>query len=638
MCGICGIISVSPEERFDPSAIDRMRETLHHRGPDDAGRYLAPGAALGHRRLSIIDLRPEGRQPMSNEDGTLWIVYNGEIYNFAEHREWLIERGHRFRSLTDTEVILHLYEELGEECLERLRGMFAFAIWDQRRRALFMARDRVGKKPLFYLWNGRHLIFGSEPKAILAYPGVEAAADPAALNLYLAFGYVPGPLSAFRGINKLPAGHFLTLRDGRVEVKRYWQLDYLPKLKIGPAEAREEIVRRLSEAVKLRMVSDVPIGALLSGGIDSSAVVALMTRHSSRPVKTFSIGFREKDYDETVYARMIAQRFHTEHHELQIEPDALEIIDRLVWHYNEPFADPSALPTLYLCKMAREQVTVALNGDGGDENFAGYVRHSVMLLASYVGWMPAAGRQSIGHVMAMLFRLFGPAGRLKRHRQVLPETFRIDPRDAYASLLTQANRFHREALYSPEFAREVDPSAPEDCVHALQSARGVRGTIDSMLNVDVNLYLPDDLLVKFDIAAMSYGLETRSPMLDQEFMEFVARLPARLKMNTITRKLSLKKAMRGILPDEILFRRKMGFGVPLDHWFRGEKMGGYLRDHLLDARSSSRGYFNRGYIELLIEEHTKGRRQWQYLLWNLLMLELWHRAFIDQAAQYAAHA
>ncbi len=603
-----------------------------HRGPDDYGIYVGAGVGLGHRRLSIIDLRREGRQPMANEDGTLRIVFNGEFYNSAEHRQWLIERGHQFRSLTDTEVILHLYEELGPDCLQRMRGMFAFAIWDERRRVLFMARDRLGQKPLFYSWNGRRFLFASEPKAILAYPGFVAEPELEAINHYIALGYVPSPLSAFKDIRKLPPRHYLIFQDGRIEIHPYWQLNFGPKLKIDAVEAREEVIRRLTESVRLRMVSDVPIGAFLSGGIDSSAIVALMSRLSSRRVQTFSVGFKEPDYDETPYARIVAQRFGTEHHEFQVEPNALEILDKLVWHYNEPYADPSALPTYYLCKVARDHVTVALNGDGGDENFAGYVRHSVNLLASYVGWMPQPMRHGIGIALAALYGLFGPAGRLKRHRSILPEVFRLNPAETYAALLVQFNRLHREALFSPELARQVDMSASETLISRLSKLGGIHNTVDSMLAVDIGLYLPDDLLVKFDIASMAVSLEARSPMLDHHFMEFVARLPAKFKMTSLTRKVILKQALRGILPDEILYRRKMGFGLPIDHWFRGE-LSDYIRDKLLSRRSLERGYFNRRLVEQIINEHLSGSHQRQYLLWNLLMLELWHETFIDAVAR-----
>lgn len=637
MCGICGIVNLTHDDPVSSFAVEQMRDTMVHRGPDDHGTYVDGGVGLGHRRLSIIDLRPEGRQPMTNEDGTLHIVFNGEIYNFAEHRRWLIERGHKFRSLTDTEVILHLYEELGPDCLQQLRGMFAFAIWDARRRVLFMARDRLGQKPLFYSWNGRRFLFASEPKAILSYPGFVAEPDLEAINQYIALGYVPTPLSAFKDIRKLPPHHYLLFHEGRIEIHSYWELNFGPKLKIGAAEAREEVVRRLTESVRLRMVSDTPIGALLSGGIDSSAIVALMSRLSSQRVKTFSIGFKEPDYDETAYARIVAERFGTEHHEFQVEPHALDVLEKLVWHYNEPYADPSALPTYYLCKVARDHVTVALNGDGGDENFAGYVRHSVNLLASYVGWMPQPMRHGIGTTLAALYRLFGPAGRLKRHRSILPETFRLERSEAYAALLVQFMRFHREALFSPDVAREIDMSATEALVSRLSRPGAIYNTVDAMLAVDIGLYLPDDLLVKFDIASMAVSLEARSPMLDHEFMEFIARLPAKFKMTSLTRKVILKQAFDGILPKEILYRRKMGFGLPIDHWFRGE-LSDYIRDKLLSRRSIERGYFNSRFVERIIDEHMAGSHQHQYLLWNLLMLELWHETFIDAGAQPALNS
>ena len=396
MCGICGVVSADHCERIDPHAVVAMRETLHHRGPDQAGLYVAPGVGLGHRRLSIIDLRPEGRQPMVNEDGTVLTVFNGEIYNFQGLRRELSARGHRFRSNTDTEVIVHLYEEYGADCIGRLRGMFALAIWDQSRRVLLLARDRLGKKPLFYRFDGRRLWFGSEPKAILAYPGLSAEPDLEAINHYVGFGYVPSPFSAFKGIKKLPPAHTLEFSDGRVRIQRYWRLNYGPKLKIDEHEAAGEILRRLTEAVRIRMISDVPLGAFLSGGLDSSAIVAIMAGLSSNPVKTFSIGFKEPEYDESAYARIVAERFATDHHEFVVEPEhAVDTIEKLVWHYNEPYADSSALPTYYLSRMTRDYVTVALNGDAGDENFAGYRRYSVNLLASHlIVALPRCGRCS----------------------------------------------------------------------------------------------------------------------------------------------------------------------------------------------------------------------------------------------------
>jgi asparagine synthase (glutamine-hydrolysing) len=628
MCGICGIISTDPSEHFDSRIIQRMRDTLAHRGPDDKGAYLGPGVALGHRRLSIIDLRPEGRQPMSNEDGRVQIVFNGEIYNFAEHRDWLSAKGHRFKSRTDTEVIIHLYEELGVDCLKRLRGMFAFAIWDERKRFLFLARDRLGKKPLFYHFDGKRLLFASEIKALLAYPSVTAAADPQAIDYYLSLGYVPGPFSAFKGIQKLPPAHYLTFSQGRLEIKRYWQVHYLPKLELSENAACAQIVERLTEAVKLRLISDVPLGAFLSGGIDSSAIVALMAKLSNAPVKTFSIGFNEPEYDETEHARSVAQQFGTEHHQFTVEPDAIDILETLVWHFDEPFADSSALPTYYLSKLTREHVTVALNGDAGDENFAGYPRYLVTLLSQYLYSGAGPLRGVMGSTAAQGRKLFRDNSKMARCLRLIERTLKSGPRLGYLRLMT-----HRpgESMYSADFASSVDRDAAEKLIMAAYEHSDAKHIVDATLNVDLDLYLPYDLLVKVDIASMAVGLEARSPMVDHEFVEFVATLPARFKISGLTLKAIFKKALRGLLPERILTRRKMGFGVPLDHWFRGQ-LSELLRDTLLSQRSLERGYFRRRSVEQLVEAHISGRSNHQYQLWNLLMLELWHRVFIDAPA------
>jgi asparagine synthase (glutamine-hydrolysing) len=631
MCGICGVISTDRSERIDPHTVVAMRETLHHRGPDQAGLYVAPGVGLGHRRLSIIDLRPEGRQPMANEDGSVLTVFNGEIYNFQSLRRGLIERGHRFRSNTDTEVIVHLYEDYGADCISYLRGMFALAIWDEPRRLLLLARDRLGKKPLFYRFNGTRLLFGSEPKAILSYPGVTAEPDLDAINDYLALGYVPSPFSAFKGLRKLPPAHTLVFEDGKIRVERYWRLNYLPKLDIDEQEAGDEILRRLTEATRIRMISDVPLGAFLSGGVDSSAVVAVMADLSSKPVKTFSIGFKEPDYDETAYARMVAQRFATDHHEFVVEPaHALDSLEKLVWHYNEPYADSSALPTYYLSKLTRDYVTVALNGDAGDENFAGYHRYWANLLASRILLIPPPVRRLLGRLAADACGLASINTRLASRMGVLADVLRVDWRLHYAYKLSQFREDRRHQLLSPEFAASINGSRSEDLVLALFRSAGTEDAVDSTLYVDANLYLPDDLLVKVDIASMAVGLEARSPMVDHEFMEFVARLPSRFKLSGCSGKVILKRAFRKILPREILDRPKQGFGAPLDHWFRGS-LETLIRDTVLSDRAIARGYFNRSYVERLVQEHVAGHITWQRQLWGLLMLELWHRRFVDSA-------
>ena len=630
MCGICGVASRDPRESVDAATIERMRDTLLHRGPDDCGCYIGPGIGLGHRRLSIIDLRPEGRQPMCNEDGTVQIVFNGEIYNFAEHREWLLEHGHRFLSRTDGEVIIHLYEEFGLQCLSQLRGMFAFAIWDERKRLLFLARDRLGKKPLFYSFDGCRLIFGSEPKAILAWPGFKAEPDLEAIDRYVAFGYVPSPLSAFKGIRKLPPAHYLVFQDGKVDLQRYWQLRHLPKLKIGYQDACDEIIRRLTDAVRIRLVSDVPLGAFLSGGIDSSAVVAVMSQLSSKPVKTFTIGFNEPDYDESYYAREISDRFGTEHHEFIVEPNVEDVLERLVWHYNEPYADSSAVPTYYLSKLTRQHVKVALNGDGGDENFAGYYRHTTHLRSSYLRNSRALLRGFASRAMSHAFRFILPDFRTASLERLLSHVPSVVPELKYAEMMSQFDPWQRRNLYSAEFASSFRWSDDDEIICNLYREAASDNALDSALYVDASLYLPDDLLVKVDIASMAVSLEARSPLVDHELMEFAARLPARFKASGLNRKIVFKNALKKLLPPAILNRRKMGFSVPLEHWFRRE-LSGLARSVLLNKPFIERGYFNQSYVRTLVEQHLSGVRNWHNQLWNLLMLELWHRAYIDRA-------
>ncbi len=628
MCGICGVVNTDRGEPVDVRLIAHMRDTLAHRGPDDKGAYIGPGVGLGHRRLSIIDLRPEGRQPMANEDGSVRIVFNGEIYNFKEHREWLLSRGHRFKSRTDTEVIIHLYEEMGVECLKLLRGMFAFAIWDEGKRLLFIARDRLGKKPLYYRFDECRFMFASEIKALLAHPSVGAEPDPAAINHYLAFGYVPGTQSAFKGIQKLPPAHYLTLCQGRIETHRYWRVHYLPKFEIDEREACEQIIQRLKEAVRLRMISDVPLGAFLSGGIDSSAVVAMMAQLSSKPVKTFSIGFNEPRYDERNYAREIARRFETEHYEFTVLPDTIDVLDKLVWHYDEPYADSSALPTYYLCKLAREHVTVALNGDAGDENFAGYPKYLMNAIAERARRSPAWARRTTGLVAALGATLFSPDRMIAKKLRALKYTLETEPVFGVAQRMMNFNAQGRRMLYSIDFAATVNQGAPEEMISELYYQTDADNVVDRSLGIDLSLYLPYDLLVKVDVASMAVGLEARSPMVDHEFVEFVARLPHRFKISGLTLKAIFKKALKGLLPKNILGRPKMGFGVPLDYWFRGE-LRDYIRDILLSQRHLERGYFRREAVEKLVENHVTGRVNAQYSIWNLLMLELWHRAQID---------
>lgn len=632
MCGICGKINFH-NEPVDETLLKRMASTIAHRGPDDEGVYIKSGVGLGHRRLSIIDLSPLAHQPMSNEDGSLWIVFNGEIYNFLDLKKDLIKRGHIFRSYSDTEVILHLYEEEGPECVKKLRGMFAFAVWNDKDRSLFLARDRVGKKPLFYYSDSNCLIFASEIKAILQDRTVKKKPDFTAIHHYLTYQSVPSPFSAFEGIKKLPPAHYLLCKDGRIDVKRYWKLSYLPKFsvktKVAEKELEAELMERLNEAVRLRLISDVPLGAFLSGGMDSSVVVALMSRMMKEPVKTFSIGFYEEDYDELRYAKLVADKFKTDHTEFKVRPNAVEVLPKLVWHYNEPFADSSAIPSYYVSKLAREHVAVVLNGDGGDESFAGYDRYAANELAMRFERIPKFLRKKIFPFLTAVLP-FTPSPnsffwKLKRFSQMLA----LSPEMRNAHWLTHFNNEMKEELYTDDLKAQTKDMDSFALIMDRYAQTDADNFTDRALYADITLYLPDDLLVKMDIASMANSLEARSPFLDHELMEFAARIPAHLKLHNGRTKIILKNTFKDILPDDIIKRKKMGFGVPLYHWFRNE-LKDMAYDTLLSKRCTERGYFNKKYIERILDEHVAGTWNWQYHIYNLLMLELWHQQIIDE--------
>jgi asparagine synthase (glutamine-hydrolysing) len=627
MCGIAGKLFFDPARTVDPALLERMHRALAHRGPDDAGIWHDGPVGLAHRRLSIIDLSPAGHQPMASADGRLHITYNGEIYNFLELRAELERAGVAFRSRTDTEVILALYAREGVECLRRLRGMFAFALWDAGERTLVLARERLGKKPLCYYQDAEALVFGSEPKAILADPDVPAEADLESIHHYLTYGYVPTPRSAFRGFRKLPPAHYLVARDGRVRVEPYWRLSFTPKTTRDGRALHEELRARLREAVRLRMIADVPLGAFLSGGVDSSAVVALMSQLSSRPVKTFSIGFEDQAYNELPFARKVAERYGTDHHEFVVKPDAVAILPELVWHYNEPYADSSAIPTWYLSKMTREHVTVALNGDAGDENFGGYERYLANRLASRWDRVPAALRRPLEWGVRRLPEVGGFRSRYRRAKRFFAAVTE-EPRRRYARWIECFPPAWKTELYTPEAAARL---AGVDSLEFLLRAYDAAGTddfTDATLAVDIATYLPDDLLVKVDIASMAHGLEARSPMIDHTFMEFAASIPADLKLAGRTTKHVFKEAVRDLLPPEVIDRPKMGFGVPLDRWFR-EDLREMAYDTLLSRRSLERGLFRERTVRLLLDEHAQRKRSWHAQLWCLLFLELWFQRFVD---------
>ncbi len=623
MCGIAGIVGVEARPRIE--RMRPMRELLTHRGPDSAGEYADPHAALGVRRLRIIDL-VTGDQPQANEDSSIWTVFNGEIYNFQELRDDLRWRGHRFVTASDTEVIVHLYEEHGDGFVERLEGMFALAVWDSRQRTLVLARDRLGKKPLLYVASDTELAFASEHRALLAGLPRVPAVDPAAIRLYLRLGYVPAPFDAFVGVHKLPPAHLLVWREGVWRTRRYWSPPRHASLRVDEIEAREELRRLLDRAVERRLIADVPIGAFLSGGVDSSAVVATMARLAAK-VRTFSIGFEEEDYSELPHARRIAERFGTEHHEFVVRPMALDVLPELVRHYGEPYADSSAVPTYYLAKLTRAYVTVALNGDGGDELFAGYERYRAAQLAATLDRIPAAFRvPSLTLVSRALPDSLSPDSPFRRARRFLGAAT-LPPKERYLRWLGVFDGAQLANLLAPDFARV---SASAELASPFGEADGFRGPdpVAAAQALDLALYLPDDLLVKVDIASMANSLEVRCPFLDRELVEFAVSLPTELKIHGGERKYLLKRAYEGIVPSENMYRRKRGFAVPIGAWFRGD-LRAFAEDVVLSERSLARGYFRREPLTRLVREHTAGRADHTHRLWALLMLELWHRAFVD---------
>jgi asparagine synthase (glutamine-hydrolysing) len=614
MCGIAGVAGV----KASSALLECMGSAIAHRGPDDVGELVRSDVGFAFRRLSIID-RAGGNQPIFNEDGSVAIMLNGEIYNHHQLRADLQRRGHRFRTRSDVETVVHLWEDHGEDCLKALRGMFALAIWDERTRTLFLARDRVGKKPLyFHRFANGGIAFGSEIKAILQHPDVPREVNLPAIDLFLSLQYVPSPMTAFRGIERLPPGHWLRWRDGQVEVRRYWELDFAHKFEAPEAELREELVRLLRESVRIRLESEVPLGAFLSGGIDSSAVVALAAEASSTPLKTFSIGFQTPGFDESRYARLVATRFATEHHELVVTSGVPEMIDDIVWHYDQPFGDSSAIPSFQVARLTRPYVTVVLNGDGGDEAFAGYDRYRLSRYGAFFH-LPPLVRQGLFGAVAPVAKALDRARRLVELRP-------NDAAEAYYATLIHLSPRQKHWLYRAPFLQLlVDQASPP-----LDFLRRQRGSLlGAMLATDVNHYLPDDLLVKMDVATMAYSLEGRSPFLDHRLMEFMARVPDHMKLRGRESKHLLKVGLKGILPDEILRRRKMGFGVPLAAWLR-EDLKPTLLDTLTSTTAIGRGYFRPAAIEAMLKAHFNGSNRFRYILWDLLMLELWHRRFVDR--------
>ena len=627
MCGICGWIERTSAGIPALATLRGMNATLAHRGPDRAGAALFDGAAIAMSRLSIIDLA-SGDQPIPNEDSARWAVFNGEIYNFRDLREELLGRGHRFRTRTDSEVILHAYEAWGEDCVQRLNGMFAFCIVEtppgRPARNAFLARDRVGKKPLYYWHKNGRVVFASEIKAILEHPEVSRELNEAAIPLYLTYGYVPAPLTMFRDIHELPPGHTLNVRDGEVEVRRYWDVDFQqPLTGVSEGDIRAELRERFDQAVQSRLESDVPLGAFLSGGVDSTAVVASMARHSSRPVKTFAIGFEGDDtFNELGYARLAARAYETDHHEFVVKPDTIDLLPKLVWHYDQPFADDAAICTYLVAKLTREHVTVCLTGDGGDELFAGYERFQAARLGELYRRTPPLLRRGVLGALSRLPQSTGYYGFARRARRFAEHA---------ASPLEQ--RYLAWASVFPSAALErlrpgsAGGNLDRHLVGFFDQTAGL-DAVSRLLYVHTKSCLPGNLLAKTDRMTMAASLEARSPLLDHSLMEFAARIPASMKLRGLRTKHIFKRAVADMVPREIRNRKKHGFSVPLGGWFRGE-LKNYVRHVLLDSLASS-GYVEPAELRRLVETHQSGQRDYGQQLWALLTLELWRQVFLER--------
>ncbi|QDV56689.1 asparagine synthase (glutamine-hydrolyzing) [Rosistilla oblonga] len=632
MCGITGGLWTHPQHSISADVLQRMTEAIRHRGPDDSGTHAeamrtdpsgpVPGVALGFRRLSIIDLAG-GHQPMSNEDGSIWMVFNGEIYNFGDLRRRLEGAGHRFGSSSDGESILHLYEDLGVECFSHLNGMFAVAIWDRNRRRIVLARDRLGQKPLHYTVQDDRLLFASELKSLMEVPGLRREIDPSAIDEFLTYQYVPHPNTIYRDIHKLPPGHFAVFEDEHLSVKRYWDIDLAKETPMTQEEASEQLRELLSDSVRLRLQSDVPLGAFLSGGIDSSLIVALAQQQRDDPIRTFSIGFPLKDFDETHYAKQVADHLGTQHTRFEVQPNAVDVIDKLVWHYDEPFGDSSAIPTWYLSELTRREVTVALSGDGGDELFAGYDRYRAlwisrqmdrmlpmrgMLGAKWIQRLPDSTRQ---RSLIRRGKRFcdaisqPPARRFMNWLQIFPEALRGE-------------------IYNEDFVKQLPGDDPFEFFHMAWKQSGNRDDVTKASLADLMTYLPCDLCTKVDIASMAHGLEVRQPMLDYRVVELAARMPVKWKFRGKRGKLILDDTFGSMIPKNIWTRKKMGFGIPIAAWFKNEWRP-MLHDMLLAPDAKHQQFFRPEVVAKMVHDHETGAVNHGYRLWNLLILEKWLR-------------
>jgi asparagine synthase (glutamine-hydrolysing) len=626
MCGIAGVFEYEGRERIGKATLFDMLSTIEHRGPDDQGALFSGDLAMGMRRLSIIDLAG-GKQPISNEDGEITVVFNGEIYNYRELQQRLRSRGHMFSTSSDTEVIVHLYEDMGEDCVNELRGMFAFAIWDSARQRLFIARDRLGIKPVYYTDQNGSLIFGSEIKALLAHPEVKASLDLQGLSHYISLKYVPAPETMFSGIRALPPAHTLTCDRNGIEIKSYWNLSFGGNKQSRPNEeaCAEQLEALLHESVQLHLMSDVPFGAFLSGGVDSSLIVALMQQVMNVPVKTFSVGFQgggSEAFSELPFARLVAKRFETDHHEIYVTPqDLMNLAEKVVWHLDQPIADNACVANYMVSKLAAQHVKMVLTGEGGDELFAGYARYAGEQLSSVFRFVPGPAKSL---ALSVMQRLPG----LRRPKVAMLALCQGDELTRLTTWFPLFDRTRKASLLSREMFDQLSDPYGEEVFRAQLSGIDTDEWLSRMLYVDTKLWLPDDLLARGDKTSMAASLEGRVPLLDHQLVEFAASLPSDMKIKRLARKYLLKKVARKWLPAEVIDRKKEGFPMPFSLWFRKECRS-FVHDLLSPETTKRRGLFNSAYIQTLLNEHDAGTSDHGNLLWGLISVELWHRAFLD---------
>src|ERR1035437_10072762 len=630
MCGICGKVNLERNAAsVEPGLIRAMMDTIRHRGPDDDGLYVARGVGLGHTRLSIIDLG-SGHQPLSNEDGTIWIVFNGEIYNYRELRAFLVDKGHVFKTQTDTEVIVHLYEELGPQCVEKLRGMFAFALWDQNKKTLVLARDRVGIKPLYYSLTDKAIVFASEIKAILADPAISRELAPEIVDRFLTFLYVPGEETLLQGIRKLAPGHYLVVKDGKAEVRQYWDLQFSkPSQFPSIQDAEQELLRLLAESVELHMIADVPVGVLLSGGVDSTAVLSYVAERTDKEISSYTVGFADPSVaDERPYAKLAAETFNSSHHDMTITAgDFAEFLPRYVWHMEEPVCEPPAIAMYYVSKLARNYVKVLLSGEGGDEAFAGYNNYrSILWLERLKQIWPALNSSASWGVSQL--NSWMHSTRVAKYAPLINATFP----QYYYSRPSPPYRYSGNGLgelYSTDFRSSIDREFTVEPVRKLFAAVKDENVLDQMLYIDTKTWLPDDLLVKADKMTMANSVELRVPLLDHRLLEFAAALHPQYKLNGFALKYIWKKALSKRIPDSILNRKKAGFPVPYEKWLR-HNLKDKVHDVLTDRQTIQRGYFQKATVEKLIQANQE-RGAYSKEIFSLVTLELWHRMFLDGA-------